>query len=373
MRIAILGTRGIPASYSGFETSVEETAVRFVKNDMDVTVYSRSNHYKEKVDQYRGVKLVYLPSIKTKHLDTITNTLLSIFHAILNRFDTVILYGIGNSIFIPLLRLCFIPVISVVDGADWDRKKWNILARWFLRMNRYFSIYFSNYYVVDNQLLADEYENKFKKAAIYIPYGANLKTFDDNSTPVLEKFKLESRNYIIFVGRLVKEKGVDFLIKNFEKINTNRKLLIIGDNTVEIDYVNSLKSTQDSRIVFAGYVYGNAYEILLAHALFYVSCSYLEGTSPSLLNAMALNGFALVSDIKENVEVLKGSCKTFNVGNGADFCTKMEYYLHNETQIEEERKKSRLIVQQYYDWDVITQTYIRLMKKMDTRSITGTV
>jgi glycosyltransferase involved in cell wall biosynthesis len=360
MRIGILGTRGIPASYSGFETSVEETAVRFASNNIDVTVYSRSNHFRERLNSYKGVNLVYISSIKTKHLDTISNTFLSVFHAIFQRFDVVILYGIGNSIFIPVLRIFFIPVISVVDGADWERKKWNALARWYLRMNRYFSVYFSNYYVVDNQKLAEEYSKKFHTKAVYIPYGANIDRTKRDGIPVLQKYNLQKKEYIIFVGRLVKEKGVDFLIRSFEKITTTKKLLIIGDNTTDIEYVNELKRTKDNRIVFSGYVYGAEYEILLANAMFYVSCSFLEGTSPSLLNAMALNGFAVVSDLKENVEVLKGSCKTFMTGNENDFCNTLEHYLKNGDIVESERQKSREIVQKYYDWEVITKQYIDL-------------
>jgi len=362
MKIAIIGTRGIPASYSGFETSVQETATRFVQKDIETIVYCRANHYKDKPDEFKGVKLIYLPSVKSKHLDTITNTLITFFHLLFKKYDAVIVYGVGNALFIPFIRLSSKPVISVVDGADWERKKWGKFAKGFLKLSRYFAVHFSNYYVVDNELLVEEYNKRFGKEPIYIPYGANMQF--KNNVEILKKYEVEKNKYIIFVGRFVKEKGIDFLIENYEKINTNIKLIIIGDNVIDQDYVVKLKNTQDKRIVFTGFVYGEEYETLLHNALFYVSCSFLEGTSPSLLSAMAINGFALVSDLKENLEVLKGSCATFSVGDTIDFKEKVNYYLNNAKVIENERERKSDIVKNHYTWGKITNQYIELFNRI---------
>lgn len=362
MKIAIIGTRGIPASYSGFETSVQETAVRFVKKNIDTIVYCRANHYKSKMDEFCGVKLVYLPSIKSKHLDTVTNTLLTFFHLIMKKYDVVIVYGVGNSLFIPLIKLFSKPVISIVDGADWERKKWGKFAKGFLKFSRYFAVTFSNYYVVDNELLVEEYFKRFKKRPVYIPYGANLNF--NNNIEYINKYGVEENKYIIFVGRFVKEKGIEFLIESYEKVTTDTKLIIIGDNITDSDYVAKLKSTKDPRIIFTGFLYGEEYETLLHNALFYVSCSFLEGTSPSLLSAMAINGFALVSDLKENLEVLKGSCATFRTGSQDDFRNRLSYYLNNVHTIEAERDKTKDIVNRYYNWEIITEQYISLFEKI---------
>lgn len=362
MKVAIIGTRGIPASYSGFETSAQETAIRFVQNNIDTTVYCRSNHYEKKLREYHGVKLVYLPSVKSKHLDTITNTFLAFIHLLFKKYDIIIVYGVGNALFIALIRLFAKPVISVVDGADWERKKWGNFAKAFLKFSRLFAVKFSNYYVVDNELLVADYFNRFGLKPIYIPYGANLQFTDRKD--VLEKYGVEKRKYIIFIGRFVKEKGIEFLIENFEKVETNIKLIIIGDNTTDQEYVKKLKSTSDKRIIFTGFVFGEEYESLLHNALFYVSCSFLEGTSPSLLSAMAINGFALVSDLKENLETLKGSCATFKTSDSEDFKTKLKYYLSNEALIEEEREKTKLVIKKYYTWEKITEQYLELFNKI---------
>ena len=361
IKIGILGSRGIPSSYSGFETSIEETSIRFAKLNYDVTVFCRSSHYKERIKNYKGVKLIYIPSIKTKHLDTITSTFISFIISIFHKFDIIILYGVGNSIFIPLYKLFLIPVISVVDGADWDRKKWNKFAKLFLKFNRNFAVKFSAFYVVDNQLLADNYSKRFKKSAVYIAYGA--KTNINPDVNILKKYNLKEKDYIIFVGRFVKEKGIDFLINNFKKIHTDKKLVLIGGNNLDKKYENELKSIADKRIIFPGFIYGNEYESLLKFSYFYVSCSYLEGTSPSLLNAMAINGFAVVSDLPENEEVLKGTCATFKTGDNKDFRDTICYYLQHNEIIEKERLKTKDIVHKYYNWDVISQKYINLFHK----------
>jgi glycosyltransferase involved in cell wall biosynthesis len=365
MKVAVVGSRGIPASYGGFETSIEETAVRFVRQGIDTTVYCRSRHFKKRMPHYKGVRLVYLPSIKTKQLDTITHTFLSVMHSIFRGYDVIMLFGVGNSLFIPFYRILGRQVISIVDGADWERRKWGRFARWFLRSSRFFSVRFSNYYIVDNEALAKEYASRFKRPGVYIPYGA-----DENvpySPDVLKKFRLKEKDYIIFVGRFVKEKGIDFLIESFEKIKTDKKLVIVGGNDIDKEYEQYLKNTKDGRIIFTGFLYGNDYESLLRSALFYVSCSYLEGTSPSLLNAMAVNGFAVVSDIEENCEVLKGTCVTFKTGDSVDFVDKITYYLHNPDIVENERYRTREIVNIHYDWEKIARKYIELFENIQNQ------
>lgn len=363
MKIAIVGSRGIPASYSGFETSVQETAVRFVQNRIETLVYCRSNYFRPKLRSYKGVRLCYLPSIKTKHLDTITHTFLSVIFSLFSGVDAVIMYGLGNSVFLPVYKMLSIPVIAVIDGADWERGKWGAVAKWFLRMNKNLAVRFSSYFVVDNELLCQKYREEYGKTPVYIPYGAN--SLSEYSSTPLSRFGLKRKEFIIFVGRFVKEKGIDFLIQNFEKMRTNVKLVIVGGNEIDKEYDAYLRRTQDGRIVFTGFLYGNEYESLLQDSLFYVSCSYLEGTSPSLLSAMVINGFALVSDLEENREVLKSTCATFKTGDGKDFRSKLSYYLENQEIIEKDRVKTKEIVAKYYTWEKISKQYIDLLDRIN--------
>ncbi len=358
-RIVIIGSRGIPASYGGFETSIEETSVKLVQYGYEVEVHCRSHHYEDQPVVYRGIRLRYLPSIKHKSFDTITHTLLSTLLMFFIPVDFIFLYGVGNSIWLPILRLRGVPIIAVVDGADWERAKWNILAKAYLRANRKFAVVFADHYVVDNEVLAADYEKRFGIPAVYIPYGTSAPSPVNPS--VLKRFGLEEKNYVLFVGRFVKEKGVDLLIRAFEKCSSSCKLVIVGGNDLDKKYVESLQETKDPRIIFTGLLYGPEYESLLQKALFYVSASLLEGTSPSLLNAMALNGFALVSDLPENLEVLKGSCATFETGNVRQLTEKLDYFITSKETIEKERSKTKYIVERYYTWDGITQKYLKLL------------
>lgn len=357
MNLSIIGTRGIPASYSGFETSVEETAIRFAKKNINTTVYCRKNHYSQIQSNFRGVNLIHLPSIKTKHFDTISHTLLSVIHCLYNKCDTVHLYGVGNAVFLPILKLSGINTISIVDGADWQRKKWGIFAKNYLKFCRILVVYLSDHYIVDSKILINDYIQHYNKPPVYIPYGA--KDSGQYNRDVLKKYSLIEGSYIIFIGRFVKEKGIEFLLNNYLKVRTNVKLVIVGGNSVDKQYEKEIISMGNDNIIFTGFLYGSDYESLLKYSLFYVSCSYLEGTSPSLLSAMAINGYALVSDLDENVETLKGSCETFKLGDSIDFTSKLELLINNKKI---NRQKTFDVVNKYYNWDKISQKYLKLMK-----------
>jgi len=360
IKLAIIGTRGIPASYSGFETSVEETAIRLVELNCDTTVYCRLNYYKIRPKTYKGVNLVHLPSIKTKYLDTISHTFLTLLHLFRKKYNNVIIYGIGNAIFIPFIRMFISNIIIVVDGADWERKKWNVIAKKYFIINRFIATRFSNAYVVDNEKLLYDYRKKYSGNGFFISYGANkIKEYNPN---YLQTYDLMRNQYLIFIGRFVKEKNIEFLIENFKKLETNIKLLIIGGNDIDGLYCEKIKSLKNKNIIIPGFLYGDIYETLLKDALFYVSCSLLEGTSPSLLSAMSINGFAIVSNLDENKETLKGSCETYNQGNGKDFRDKVMYFINHPELIEKEKEKTKEIINNHYNWESIAKQYYDLFK-----------
>jgi glycosyltransferase involved in cell wall biosynthesis len=360
-RIAILGTRGIPASYSGFETSVEETAARFAARGHDTTVYCRRHHYTERPTRHRGSRLVFLPSLRSKHLDTISHTLLSVLHLLTRRADVAILYGVGNSPFIPLLEAFGIRVISVLDGADWRRDKWSAPARAYLKAVRRLAVRASSHYVVDNLGLAEDYRREFGREATYIPYGA--RTTPELADGVLAELGLVERGYVIFVGRFVREKRIEMLLEAFAGLATDKRLVVVGGNPLDPDYVGRLRALAGPQVVFPGMVYGARYETLLARAAFYVSCSGLEGTSPSLLSAMALCGYALVADIAENRETLQGTCATFAAEEPADLRAKLAWCLAHPEEIERERERTRAVVREHYDWDRVADRYLDLVER----------
>lgn len=365
MKIAILGTRGIPANYSGFETSVEETAWRLVERGHEVYVYCRTNNVKTDSQIYRGVNLITLPSIDSKHFDTPFHTTLSVFHLLTSKIrpDIVQMYGVGNSLWLLPLKLTGKPIIAVVDGLDWMRQKWGRFASTFLRVSEHFALWWADEYVVDSQAVIKYYLSHYERTPLYIPYGANV---PENILPynLVQQYGLRPEEYILFVGRLVPEKGVHHLVTAFEKVNTDKKLVIVGDNIHDKDYVDRLKSTRDSRILFLGFVYGEAYQQLNSHAYLYVQPSELEGTSPALLGAMGLGNCVLVSDIPENRETIGDAGITFKKNDANDLALKLQALVESPAEVKEYKLRAVNRVLTHYSWDVITDEYERLFCKL---------
>ena len=335
-------------------------ATRLVEKGYDVGVYCRKHIIKYKEKTYKGIKIIRLFSIANKYLDTPVSTLISLFHLIFHPVNVVQLYGIGNSIFIPLLKLFRYKVVSVVDGLDWKRGKWGRFASWFLRTSEWFAVLFADYYVVDSQEVVKYYKKKFPWSnPIYVPYGANVISLKETEVP--KKYNLKPQKYALFVGRLVPEKGVHHLIKAFESLKTDFQLAIVGDNIYDRGYVESLKATKSENIKFLGFVYGNDYVQLCANAYLYVQPSILEGTSPALLTAMALGNCVLVSNIPENLETIGTAGISFDIEKQEKgLREKLQYLLENPDVVDKFRKEAVERILQNYSWDKVTEDYEKL-------------
>jgi len=370
MRIAILGTRGIPANYSGFETSVEETACRLVERGHRVTVYCRASHVETSKVEHRGVQLVTLPSVQSKHLDTPSHTTLSVLDVLTHRRDIEVIqmYGVGNSLWLPPLRLTGCPLVAVVDGLDWKRKKWGRFARAFLRTSERFAIWWADEYVVDSRAVAEYYRARYRKHPLYIPYGANIPEVAQ-SDDCVRQFDLKPGKYILFVGRLVPEKGAHYLVRAFEAVQTDMNLVVVGDNVYDRDYVNSLKNTQDTRIRFLGFVYGEAYRQLNSYAYVYVQPSDLEGTSPALLGAMGFGNCVLVSDIPENRETIGDAGLTFRQADEKDLARRLQELIDHPEMTQRFKSLAQERVVTHYNWDRITDDYERLFYELLKRPL----
>lgn len=368
MKISIIGTRGIPANYSGFETSVEETAWRLVERGHQVTVYCRSNHIEYDDATYRGVELVKLSSIKSKFLDTPTHTTLSSFHLVQNPPDVIQVYGVGNALWLPLLRMARRPIVIVVDGLDWRRAKWQGFAKWFLRQSENWAVAWADSYVVDSEAVVKYYKERFDKPPVYIAYGANILTTSEN-VDMLKTYGLIPNGYILFVGRLVPEKGVHYLIDAYNQLETDLPLVIVGDNIHDQEYVQSLKKASGEGVKFLGFVYGEGYNQLNSHAYVYVQPSDLEGTSPALLGAMGHGNCVLVSNIPENLETIGNAGVSFEKSNPVDLARKLRYLIDNPGTVSDYKQKAQLRIQTTYNWDTITEQYERLFRSLSKQEL----
>jgi glycosyltransferase involved in cell wall biosynthesis len=321
-------------------------------------------------DAYKGMQLVKLPSINNKYLDTLSHTCLSLLHIVAHRPDVVHLYGVGNSIFLIPLRLLRRPVVISVDALDWRRKKWNRFAGFCLRSSAGLAVQFSDEYVVDSREVAKYYIDRYRKPPVYIAYGADMPEPTQGKGSV-EEYGLQPRKYILFVGRLVPEKGVQHLIRAFEMVDTDFQLAIVGDNPHNRRYVESLKDTKDPRIRFLGFVYGEGYQTLCKNAYLYVQPSDVEGTSPALLGAMGFGNCVIVSDIPENLETIGDAGISFERGNPLSLKEQLEALIDDPQLVVEYGRRAKDRVERNYSWDKIAEDmeglYLAVMAKGTTK------
>lgn len=369
MRIAVIGTRGIPSSYSGSETFVEELSTRLVERGHKVTVYCRSHHIKTNDKWYRGVELVPLPTIGRKHLDTIVHTFLSILHLSLKRYDIVYICNVGNAVLSGIPRIFGKKVILNIDGADWERAKWGKFAKKFIKFSAYIATLFPNVAIADSMVVKKYYLNKFKKQLVFIPYGANI--VQSTNSDFIKKFGLQKRKYILFVGRLVPENCPHHLIEAFEKlqIDTDLKLVIVGDAPYSEKYIQSLKVTRNPNIIFTGYVFGEGYRELSCNAYLFVVPTEAAGTHPVLLEAMASGNCVLVNNTPSNLEVIGDAGFCYDGSQGLeDLRKQLEKLIQNPYIVETYREKAVKRIQECYRWDKITDEYESLFLKLLNRA-----
>lgn len=350
-KIVIIGTRGIPAKYGGFETCVDEVSRRLVDSGMDVTVYCRKSNVGDSGESYCGVKLIKLPSIRRKSLDTLSHTFASVIHALPRGYDIFHIYGLGNAIFVPLLKLFRKQVVVSVDGIEWKRKKWGRFAKLWFKVAEYMAVRFANEIIADSRVVQDYYREKLRRTPRFIPYGAYAGKRE--SQEFLKKIGLEKDGYLLFVGRLIPEKGVHYLIEAFEGIETEKKLVIVGDDPYNREYIESLKKMADERVMFPGYVYNDDYAELCSHAYLYIQPSELEGTSPALLAAMGFGNCVVVNGIPENLETVGDSGISYPVNDVDELRKTIQYLIEHPDEVAFYQGLAEKRVKDHYNWDRI--------------------
>ncbi len=366
MKIAFLGSRGIPACYSGFETFYEQLATRLVRRGHSVTVYSRSHFTKYAAREYKGVCIVRLPCIHSKHLETISHTFLSTIHALFQRYDIAYYSIVGNAPLACLPRLVGTRTLLNVDGEDWAREKWTGFAKSYLRWCERLSSKTANVLISDAHRVQDRYSEVYGVQTVFAPYGANIQS--DERIGALTKRGLKERDYILFVGRLVPENAADLLIEAFGRVKTNMKLVIVGDAPYVDAYKDRIHAMAGDRVVFTGYVFGEEYVQLSSHAYLYVQPSGVDGTRPALLDQLGMGNCVLVRDSAVNMEVVGDCGVTFDRScMQTSLVEKLQELVDSPDVIESCRSKARSRIEKYYNWEWITDFYEDLFKRMLTK------
>lgn len=368
LKIGFIGSRGIPARYSGFEQFYEQFAVRLVERGHDVTVYNRSHFIKDVKKKYEGVRIISLPSIPTKHLDTIVHTALSSFHALFQNYDIVYYCIVGNSPLVWIPRVVGAKTLINVDGEDWARDKWTGFAKTYQKWCEKVACRCANVVVADAKGILKRYKELYDHETIFVPYGANIQK--DENTQALEKWNLDSNEYIFYVGRFVPENAIDLLVRSFKKVKTSKKLVIVGD----APYADSFKkmlyalASDDERIIFTGYAFGEDYAQLSSHAYLYVQPAGIDGTRPALLDQMGFGNCVLVRNSTVNMEVI-GDCGCFfdQEKKEESLVQALTDLIQRPDKVEEFRSRVTKRIMNYYNWDWITSFYLELFESVLTK------
>jgi glycosyltransferase involved in cell wall biosynthesis len=362
MRIALLGSRGIPARYSGFETFYENLAVRLVQRGHEITVYNRSNYYAEHHAEYRGVRIVNIPTIRQKHLDTLYHTLVSTIHAYAGQYDVLFYCIVGNSPITALARLTGACTILAVDGADWQRDKWGRFARWYLRVTEKIACHIPDFVIADSPAIRERYRREYDKETVYIPYGANIGRSSDDS--VLDRFGLERDRYVLFVGRLVPENHAHVLIEAFRQLHSDLKLVVVGDAPYSEAYKSGLRAIADDRVVFTGYLFDADYAGISSHCRLFVLPSGIQGTRPVLLDQLGFGNCVLARDVPATRAVVGDSAVLFSTESGeADLVRQLERLLHDDASVAQKRSEALAHVSLHFSWEVVTDAYEMLFHR----------
>jgi glycosyltransferase involved in cell wall biosynthesis len=363
MRVAMIGIKAIPARFGGFETAADEVSRGLVRLGYKVRVYNRSGMSANSGSSYEGVELVDLPTVKSKNLSTIVHVFLCTCHILAHRVDVVHYFTTGATLFAPLLRLLGIKVVCSVDGTDWQRAKWGRLARWYLRFSEKWATLFCHALISDSKEVMSYYVQNFGTASSCIVYG--MREHTSKQRDVLDRFGLGERDYVLFVGRLVPENNVHLLIRAFEDTITDRKLVIVGDDPWEKEYIASLRSSRDARVVFTGGVYGEGYAQLQQNAYLFVLPDEVGGTHPALVEAMGYGNCVLVNDTPSNLEVVGDSGVPYRGADGdADLQRRLQQLLDAPELVEQYRKLARQRAQTYYRWEDVVQQHANLYQQI---------
>jgi len=363
MKLALLGTRGVPAAYSGFETAVEHIGRRLVERGHEVTVYCRPHMVEGRYDRYLGMRLVYLPTIRSKHLDTFVHTFLSTLHmALFVRPDAAYYFISGNSPFALLSRLLGIPSILNVDGLDSERAKWSGAARYYLRWAERNSPRFATRVITDSRVVQRWYRDEHGAETTFIPYGADV--VETDAVDHLERFGLSPDGYILFVGRLVPENNAHVVLEAFEGLDTQLKLVIVGDACYADTYREALVAAAGPAVHFTGYMFGDGYHQLVRNAAISVVPTEVGGTHPVLIEAMAAGNCVVVNDHEPNLEVLGEAGVSYcGAGGPAALRAVLEELLGDPPKVERLRVAAAKRASELFSWDNVTDAYERLARE----------
>jgi len=357
IRVAFLGSRGVPARYSGFEVVVEELGSRLAARGYDVTVYNRYPRFTAAGRSLKGMDLITLPTIPTKSLETIVHTTLSAIDAIFRRYDLIYLCGVGNSILAALLRQFGMKVVINVDGADFRRAKWGTFGRQWLKMSEVWATRLADRVIADNREIVTRYQRDYGVTPNYISYGCQLRPGRIRDGE-LERWGLQPGGYVLHVSRLSPENEADLLLEAWRDYTGPLRLVITGSHHYEHAYFERLLALADDRVIFTGARFSRAYVELSQNALFFVMPAAIEATRLVLLDQMAMGKAILFKESPATREVVGEAAEVFDPAGGAAALTeRLEFLCANPAHCAELGRQAYARAEERYSWDAVLAQY----------------
>lgn len=362
MKIAIIGTRGVPARYGGFETCAEEISVGLVKKGHSVSVYCRYNNEKGNPKTYQGVKLIYIPHFDSKNVGTLSHSLLSFLHSIFHNYDVVLAFNVG------LAPLCLMPklfgqkIVLNVDGLEWKRRKWGWFARKYFLFCEKIAGFSTFKIITDSKEIQKYYQKNYHINSTYIPYGAHIE--NSKEPEILKKYGVKKDEYFFIASRLEPENNADLIIKAFHKLQTKKKLLIAGGANYKSKFIEDLNKIKDDRVKLLGPIYDpNHIKELHLGCFAYLHGNEVGGTNPSLLKAMGYGNCILALDVSFNKEVA-GDAAIYFEKNTESLQDKLQYIINHPHLRRNYQQKAISRVRRYFSWERIIEAYEKLFKSL---------
>lgn len=368
MKIAMIGHKRIPSREGGIEIVVEELATKMVEEGHDVYVYNRAGHHVSGAENdvnigkmYKGIHIITIPTSEKKSLNATIYSVLATLHAVFHHYDVIHFHASGPCAMIWLPHLLGIHTVATIHGIDSQRAKWGGFATKYLEFGEKCAAKYADELIVLSEGNKQYFKDTYGREATLIPNGIGKPDILDANI-ISEQFGLEKDGYILFLARIVPEKGLHYLIKAYKQIHTDKKLVIVGGTSHSNDYVSKIKKAarEDDRIMLLGFQQGKVLDELYSNAYLYCLPSDVEGMPISLLEAMSYGNCCLVSDINETAGVVADKGITFKQGDVEDLKNKLVQLLDDKGEVISYKKQAADYVLKKYNWDDVVARTIRL-------------
>jgi len=362
LRIALVGSRGVPARYGGYETFFAELAPRLVARGFDVTIYGRTHYVRGRQKSFRGASLVNLPSLRAKHFDTPVHTLLSCLHAAGARYDAALVVNSANALFLPLLSAAGTPSVLNVDGIEKRRAKWGAFGRAVYALSERLACTLPDALVTDAEVIRSHYLRRYGAPSSVVTYGVDARPLWQSGT--VRRLGLEKRAYFLYVSRFEPENNPHRVAEAYRLVGGEMPLAMVGGAPYASEFIESFTRGADPRLRFPGPVYGRGYRQLLSHAFAYIHATEVGGTHPALVEAMGYGNCVVVHDTPENREVAGEEALYFDASDPASLAGALEPIRRRPEEARERGAAAAARARARFDWESIADLYAGLLRRV---------